>query len=140
MQINIDKRTGILTVVIAVLIGVIIFLVGSQNSSSGFFGMNHSAIGGGNNFSNSNLLGSDAMFFEMMIPHHQQAVDTSDLAIARSKDTELVTLAQEIRVGQSAEIIEMKNWLADAGDNSMMNLGMNHGMGIEWVEGSLNLN
>jgi len=34
MQINIDKKTGILSGVIAVLIGVIIFLMGTQNSSS----------------------------------------------------------------------------------------------------------
>ena len=111
MQINIDKKTGILSGVIAVLIGVIIFLIGTHNSSS-----------------NSNLLGSDAMFLEMMIPHHQQAVDISDLAIARSNDIELVALAKKIRDGQAAEIIQMKYWLAGAGDDSMMSHGMSHGM------------
>lgn len=129
MQINIDKKTGILSGIIALLIGVIIFMLGSQNSSSGFFGMNHSAMSGQGNSSNSNLLGSDAMFFEMMIPHHQQAVDISDLAIVRSTDTELVALAKKIRDGQSAEIIQMKNWLAGGSDSSMMNHGMNHSMG-----------
>jgi hypothetical protein len=66
MQINIDKKTGILSGVIAVLIGVIIFLMGTQNSSSGLFGMNHSAMDGENNSTNSSLIGSDAMFFEMI--------------------------------------------------------------------------
>ena len=128
MQINIDKKTGALTGVIAVLVGVIIFMMGSQNGSLNLFGMNHSAMNGENNSKNSSLLGSDVMFFEMMIPHHQQAVDISDLAIARSKDGELVSLAKKIRDGQAAEIIQMKNWLADAGDSSMMSHGMNHGM------------
>jgi uncharacterized protein (DUF305 family) len=75
------------------------------------------------------------MFFEMMIPHHQQAVDISDLAISRSKDTELVELAKKIRDGQAAEIIQMKNWLADGGDSSMMGHGMNHGMNHSMGDG-----
>ena len=135
MQINVDKKTGILTGVIAVLIGVIIFLMGTQNNSSGLFGMNHSAMDVENNSSDSSLLGSDVMFLEMMIPHHQQAVDISDLAISRSKDTELVELAKKIRDGQAAEIIQMKNWLADAGDSSMMGHGMNHGMNHSMGDG-----
>jgi uncharacterized protein (DUF305 family) len=129
MQINIDKKTGILSGVIAVLIGVIIFLMGNQNSSSGPFGMNHSTMSGEHNSSNSSLLGSYAMFLEMMIPHHQQAVDISDLAIVRSKDTELVALAKKIRDGQATEIIQMKDWLASGDDGSMMSHGMNHSMG-----------
>jgi len=124
MQINIDKKTGILSGVIAVLIGVIIFLMGTQNSSSGLFGMNHSAMDGENNSTNSSLIGSDAMFF-----------DISDLAISRSKDTELIELAKKIRNGQAAEIIQMKNWLADAGDSSMMGHGMNHGMNHSMGDG-----
>jgi uncharacterized protein (DUF305 family) len=129
MQINIDKNTGILSGVIAFLIGVIIFMMGSQNTSSGLFGMNHSAMEGENKSSDVSLLGSDAMFLEMMIPHHQQAVDISDLAISGSKDTELVALAKKIRDGQAAEIIQMQDWLAGGGDTSMMNHGMNHSMG-----------
>jgi uncharacterized protein (DUF305 family) len=129
MQINIDKKTGILTGIIAVLIGVIIFIMGSQNSSSGLFGMEHSSMAEANNSSDSSLLGSDVMFLEMMISHHQQAVDISVLAISGSKDSELVALAKKIRDGQAAEIIQMKDWLAGAGNSSMMSHGMNHSMG-----------
>jgi uncharacterized protein (DUF305 family) len=81
------------------------------------------------NSGSATYTGADVMFLQMMIPHHQQAVDISDLAISRSKDTELVELAKKIRDGQAAEIIQMKNWLADAGDSSMMGHGMNHSMG-----------
>jgi uncharacterized protein (DUF305 family) len=129
MQINIDKKTGILSGVIAVLIGVIVFLMGAQDSSSGLFGMNHSATDVENNSTNSGLLGSDVMFLEMMIPHHQQAVDISELAISRSTDTELVALAKKIRDEQAAEIIQMKDWLAAGGDSSMMGHRMIHSMG-----------
>ena len=129
MQINIDKKTGILTGVIAVLIGVIIFITGSQNNSSGLFGMDHSTMAGENKSSDHSMLGSDVMFLEMMIPHHQQAVDISELAISGSKDAELVALAKKIRDGQAAEIIQMKDWLAGWDDDSMMSHGMNHSMG-----------
>ena len=129
MQINIDKKTGILSGVIAVLIGVIIFLMGTQNSSSGLFGINHSAMDGENNSTNSSLLGSDAMFFEMMIPHHQQAIDISDLALTKSADSELLALAKSIRDEQSAEIVKMKAWLDAAGADLEMGHSMNHSMG-----------
>jgi uncharacterized protein (DUF305 family) len=142
MQINIDKKTGILTGVIAVLIGVIVFLMGAQDSSSGLFGMNHSATDVENNSTNSGLLGSDVMFLEMMIPHHQQAVDISNLAISRSKDTELVALAKQIRDAQAAEIIQMKDWLAGGADGSMISHrtyhSMGYGMGGMLTESELN--
>lgn len=67
MQINIDKKTGIFSGVIVLLVGVIIFMLGARDSSSGFFGMNHSSMmGQTGTSSNSSLLGSDAMFFQMM--------------------------------------------------------------------------
>ncbi len=72
-----------------------------------------------------NLSGSDVMFLQMMIPHHQQAVDMSVLALAASADEELRALAQEIRDGQAAEIVQMEAWLADAD----MDADLGHPMG-----------
>jgi uncharacterized protein (DUF305 family) len=129
MQINIDKKTGILTGIIGILTALIIFMLGSHHNGAGFLGMNHSAMHDAGVAPNSNLIGSDAMFFQMMIPHHQQAVDISDLAIARSNDAELVALAKVIKAGQSAEIVQMKNWLTSGGSSSMMGHGMGQGMG-----------
>lgn len=128
MQVTIDKKTGILTGVIAVLVGVIIFMMGSQNGTSKSFEMNQSTMAGANGASQMRLLGSDVMFLEMMIPHHQQAVDISEIAISRSQDSELVALAKKIRDAQAAEIIQMKDWLTGGGDGSMMSHGMNHSM------------
>jgi uncharacterized protein (DUF305 family) len=38
------------------------------------------------------LAATPIMFLQMMIPHHQQAVDISNLALTKSSDTELAAL------------------------------------------------
>jgi uncharacterized protein (DUF305 family) len=53
------------------------------------------------------LSSDDIMFLQMMIPHHQQAIDISDLALTKSSDSELLALAKNIRDEQAAEIVEM---------------------------------
>mgnify|MGYP002630924584 FL=1 len=77
----------------------------------------------------SDLTGSDIMFFQMMIPHHQQAVEISDLALAKSKDSELLALAREIRDGQASEIITMRAWLDAANAEIDMGHHMEDAMG-----------
>ena len=126
MQINIDKKTGILGTIIVVLVGVVIVMAVSSNSNDGHFGMNHSSMmDSDEKADSSNLTGADIMFLQMMIPHHQQAVDISNLALTKSKDPELLALATAIRDGQADEIVQMKQWLADAGAS----LDMGHSMG-----------
>jgi len=68
--------------------------------------------------------GADVMFLQMMIPHHQQAIDISNIALKTSKDSELLALAKTIRDAQSAEIVQMQTWLKDANTNP----GMGHSM------------
>ena len=70
----------------------------------------HMSIG-----TSANYTGADIMFLQMMIPHHQQAIDISNLALKVSQDPELKALAQSIATAQAAEIIQMKSWLKDAG-------------------------
>lgn len=53
---------------------------------------------------------ADAMFTEMMIPHHYQALVLSDLTPARSSDTELKALANRIHLEQGLEIKVMQSW------------------------------
>ena len=60
------------------------------------------------------LSSDDVMFLQMMIPHHQQAIDISDLALTKSADSELLALAKSIRDEQGAEIVKMKAWLKEA--------------------------
>ena len=53
----------------------------------------------------------DTMFLNMMIPHHQMAVDMSDEALSKAEHPELRELAQEIRDEQSSEIKLMQGYL-----------------------------
>jgi uncharacterized protein (DUF305 family) len=64
------------------------------------------------------------MFLQMMIPHHQQAIDISNIALKTSKDSELLALANAIIKAQTAEIVQMQSWLNDAN----VNPGMGHSM------------
>jgi uncharacterized protein (DUF305 family) len=64
----------------------------------------------------------------MMIPHHQQAIDISNLAMKSSQDPELLALAKIIARDQAAEIKQMKAWLKDAGASEDMGHSMD-GMG-----------
>ena len=77
------------------------------------------------------------MFLQMMIPHHQQAVDISNLAIKVSKNQELIALAKTIATDQAAEIVKMKNWLKDAGVSEDPGHSMS-GMGGMLSEAELN--
>ncbi|WP_433519703.1 DUF305 domain-containing protein [Nonomuraea sp. CA-143628] len=54
---------------------------------------------------------ADVMFTQMMIPHHEQAVEMAGLAPSRASDIEVTELAEKIKVSQEPEIQTMKGWL-----------------------------
>ena len=53
---------------------------------------------------------SDLNFAEMMIPHHEQAIVMSELALANSEDPKVRELATDILAAQAPEIEQMKSW------------------------------
>jgi uncharacterized protein (DUF305 family) len=53
---------------------------------------------------------ADRHFIEMMIPHHQGAIDMADLALSRAKRPEIRRLAQIIKRDQTREIQQMRTW------------------------------
>ncbi|MFI5486764.1 DUF305 domain-containing protein [Micromonospora echinaurantiaca] len=55
---------------------------------------------------------ADVMFAQMMIPHHQQAVEMADLAATRAADPAVKRLAGQIKAAQAPEIATMSGWLA----------------------------
>ena len=71
----------------------------------------------------------DVMFAQMMIPHHEQAVVMSDLALSTSKDADVLKLAKQIKDAQAPEIIKMQGWLSDAGLSKDPGHSMGNGMG-----------
>ena len=89
-------------------------------------GMDHEGHTAG---ASGDLSSDDVMFLQMMIPHHQQAIDISDLALTKSADAQLLALAKDIRDEQAAEIVKMKSWLKDAGADLEMGHSMDHSMG-----------
>jgi uncharacterized protein (DUF305 family) len=59
---------------------------------------------------------ADVTFTQGMIPHHQQAVEMSDMLLAKEGiDPRVVSLAQEIKVAQAPEIETMRGWLTQWG-------------------------
>lgn len=70
------------------------------------------------------------MFAFMMIPHHQQAIDMSELALERSTNPDIQDLASRIIAGQTPEITLMESWISDVdGTPGMMSGSSMPGMG-----------
>src|ERR1044071_4520138 len=55
---------------------------------------------------------ADAMFAMHMIPHHQQAIEMSDMVLAKQGiDPRVTELAKQIKAAQGPEIEQMQGWL-----------------------------
>lgn len=67
---------------------------------------------------------ADVMFLQMMIPHHEQAVEMSMLAETNSTNPEVLALAARIKSAQGPEIELMSKLLTDAGQAMMMDHSM----------------
>jgi uncharacterized protein (DUF305 family) len=70
---------------------------------------------------------ADVMFASMMIPHHNQAIEMSDMLLAKSDiDPKITALAQKIKAAQGPEVAQMRGWLVGWGEDP--NAGaMHHG-------------
>ncbi|MGW7428047.1 DUF305 domain-containing protein [Streptomyces sp. NPDC054861] len=58
---------------------------------------------------------ADVMFAQMMIPHHEQALEMAALAERRAEDPGIRKLVAEIEKAQGPEIRKMRSWLAGWG-------------------------
>ena len=83
----------------------------------------------------------DQHFLQMMIPHHEGAVDMANLALTKAKHPELKNLAQAIKIDQTQEIQKMKSWYKSwygsevpATSTTEMPMSCDYGMG------SMNMN
>lgn len=78
---------------------------------------------------------AEIAFAQLMIPHHQQAVEMADLALQDSDSAQIKSLATQIKSAQGPEITQMQGWLtqwgaptgmpttADSGDMPGMDMG-----------------
>lgn len=123
---KLDRKLGVAILgVLLIGIGYVSFSVGKSSESGHDMGsMSHGA-------SSDQMSSSDAMFLQMMIPHHQQAVLMSQLAVKNSSNPEVIALAEKIRDAQGPEIAAMKGWLEAAG------LGVDPGHSMGAMKGML---
>jgi uncharacterized protein (DUF305 family) len=63
---------------------------------------------------------ADVMFASHMIPHHQQAIEMSDMLLAKQGiDPRVTELADQIKAAQGPEIKQMQDWLNQWGNPPM---------------------
>lgn len=126
------RRTVLLGATVA-LSGVLAACSGtSSNTSSGSDGHGMSS---GKSSSTAVATGraGDVMFAQMMIPHHQQAVEMAEIALGKTDvSSEVRDLATAIKQAQDPEIQTMTGWLqkwgAAAPASGMAHGGMGTGM------------
>ncbi|MEN9710572.1 MAG: hypothetical protein RL441_564 [Actinomycetota bacterium] len=144
-----NKTVPFLVTIIVILVGLLAFILGRASTGYGWFGhdgnMMNGQMGVQDDFDHQRraddrhqmggmmrgagsgaLSGADVMFLQMMIPHHQQAVDMSDLAIKTSKNASLLKIANAIKTAQTSEIAEMHKWLAENGASEDVALPPHH--------------
>ncbi|WP_340697695.1 DUF305 domain-containing protein [Cellulosimicrobium funkei] len=69
----------------------------------------------------------DVMFAQMMIPHHEQAIEMSDVILAKDGvDPEVTDLANQIKDAQGPEIEQLTTWLEEWGSPMEESGGMDH--------------
>jgi len=120
MKFEIDKKSGAGLALVAITFFGLGFAINTQRDGDSFeHGGMHSSPS-----SKSEYSGDDIMFAQMMIPHHQQAVEMSDLALKNSNNPQVLKLAEQIKAAQEPEISQMKSWLSSAGQSLMGDHGM----------------
>ncbi len=80
----------------------------------------------------------DKSFIEMMIPHHQGAVEMAQMAVNKAKNPEVKKLAESIIKDQKREIGQMRTWYKQWYGAEVpitgMNMQVHHGMGQEMMQ------
>ena len=60
---------------------------------------------------------ADVMFAQMMIPHHAQAIEMSDIILSKDDvPADVTSLAEEIKAAQGPEIAQLTDWLEQWGE------------------------
>lgn len=72
---------------------------------------------------------ADVNFAQMMIVHHEGAIEMADVAVERAASEEVRTLAEGIAAAQGPEITQMTSWLETWGQETSPtgDGGMDHG-------------
>lgn len=121
-----NSKAIIIVAGIAILIGGIYFISTQdvkpkttttqtvKSNDSSMMGMDHSSMsmGGSMSMAKVDFKDEQTYLFEM-IPHHQEAVSSSQTIIKTTKDADIKTFAEKVIVDQNKEIMDMKTWYKD---------------------------
>ena len=112
-------------IVSATVVAAMIALAGCSTGTDGgsMPGMDHgtSATSAQPSASSKDNNAADTMFAQMMIPHHVQAVEMSDIMLAKKDlDAKITALAEEIKTAQDPEITKMTTWLTEWSEPTTM--------------------
>jgi uncharacterized protein (DUF305 family) len=94
--------------------------------------MSTDSIGTNATSSESNFNDADVMFAQMMIPHHEQAIELADMALDPTlmAGEQVKTLASQIKSAQDPEIDLMTQWLTDW-EKPLMDMSEEHDMSMD---------
>lgn len=107
---------------------------GAQCLSQGWSGGGMPGHGGGVGGPGQMGMGySDQHFIVMMITHHDGAIAMADLALTRAKRPEIKALAKSIKVSQTRENVQMRDWYRKWYGQDVPNWGLGTGWG--WQNG-----
>ncbi|MBL1095567.1 DUF305 domain-containing protein [Streptomyces coffeae] len=125
-------RRRLAVVSAAVAAGLLLAACGGQDGKEGAeHGSAHSSAT--TRSTNGAFNGADVHFAQMMIPHHQQALEMARLAPGRASDAQVKQLAARIEKAQDPEIRTMSSWLKSWGKPQPTPAdgmpGMDHGSG-----------
>lgn len=116
-----------------------LLLAACSSGDEGSMGMDHDGMHGSSASSSTTLPAKasfnavDVAFAEGMVPHHAQAVEMADDALARSRNAQVRQLATAIKAAQQHEVDQMSAWLRSWGrpvldSSTATDHGMDHGM------------
>lgn len=100
-------------------LAAVLALAGCATAGGGGTGHDGHATSGADAAAAANA--ADVMFAQMMIPHHEQAIEMSEVLLAKDGIApEVAELAEEITAAQGPEIEQMETWLEEWGAPSTM--------------------
>jgi uncharacterized protein (DUF305 family) len=113
----------------------------STSSGPAMAGMDHGSMpmsaGPSSSASAGAFNDADVMFAQMMLPHHQQAVEMSDDVLGKAGVASRVTaLAQRIKAAQQPEITQLTSWLGTWGKAVPSSSASMSGMGEDGMMSS----
>ncbi|MCX5044056.1 DUF305 domain-containing protein [Aldersonia sp. NBC_00410] len=103
----------------AALVAALVALTGCSNSSNDETGQSSASVTATTASADTHNQ-VDVTFAQQMIPHHEQAIEMSDVVLAKDGiDPRVTDLANQIKAAQGPEIEQLQAWLTEWGQSGM---------------------